>query len=124
MMKSDLDVPQSTVNASLVQFDAKVLNPQLNLERMRTLAVEQAEAGAQLILFPELSNTGYVEPLEPGASFSGESGGAGDYALRLYQAAEPEGQAELDLSAVARYRSYVGLLTDRRPDVYARYGAG
>ncbi|WP_068831756.1 carbon-nitrogen hydrolase family protein [Polaromonas jejuensis] len=86
-----MDIHPSTVNASLVQFDARVLDPQLNLERMRALAVAQAAAGAQLIVFPELSNTGYVEPLEPGAAFSEASGGAHDYALRLYQAAEPEG---------------------------------
>ncbi|QEI06638.1 hypothetical protein FXN63_12940 [Pigmentiphaga aceris] len=29
-------------------------------------------------------------------------------------------QTERDLSEVARYRSFVGLMTDRRPDVYAR----
>jgi len=98
-----MDVPQSTVNASLVQFDAQVLKPQLNLERMRSLAAVQAAAGAQLIVFPELSNTGYVEPLEPGAPFSEESGGADDYALRLYQAAEPEGGPFTDmLCGVAR----------------------
>jgi len=31
-------------------------------------------------------------------------------------------QAELDLSAVARYRRYVGRLVDRRSDVDSRYG--
>ena len=98
-----MDIPQSTVNASLVQFDAQVLKPLLNLERMRSLAAAQAAAGAQLIVFPELSNTGYVEPLEPGAPFSEESGGADDYALRLYQAAEPEGGPFTDmLCSVAR----------------------
>jgi predicted amidohydrolase len=98
-----MDVPQSIVNASLVQFDAQVLKPLLNLERMRSLAAAQAAAGAQLIVFPELSNTGYVEPLEPGAPFSEESGGADDYAFRLYQAAEPEGGPFTDmLCGVAR----------------------
>lgn len=91
MTREDTELSQPTVTASLVQFDAQVLDPQLNLERMRAMAVAQAMAGAQLILFPELSNTGYVEPLAPGAPFSEASGGAEDYALRLYQAAEPEG---------------------------------
>jgi predicted amidohydrolase len=103
MTERDTEVPQSTVNVSLVQFDAQVLNPQRNLERMRAMALAQATTGAQLILFPELSNTGYIEPLMPGAPFSEESGGADDYALRLYQAAEPEGGSFTDmLCGVAR----------------------
>ena len=81
----------ATTAASLVQFDASALAPAHNLERMRTLAEAEARAGAQLIVFPELSNTGYVEPLTPGAAFSEDVGGETDYALRLYEASEPEG---------------------------------
>lgn len=81
--------PSSALNVSLVQLAVEVLKPERNLVHMRTHAVQQAQAGAQLIVFPELCNTGYIEPLVPGDSFSTESGGAHDYALRLYQAAEP-----------------------------------
>ncbi|WFU44939.1 carbon-nitrogen hydrolase family protein [Bradyrhizobium sp. CB82] len=77
------------VSVSLIQFDAKVLEPESNLERMRAAILSEAKAGAQLIVFPELSNTGYVEPLTPGAPFSPASGGSEQYAFRLFQAAEP-----------------------------------
>ncbi|UWU73181.1 carbon-nitrogen hydrolase family protein [Bradyrhizobium huanghuaihaiense] len=79
----------SKVSVSLIQFDAKVLEPETNLERMRAAILSEAKTGAQLIVFPELSNTGYVEPLTPGAPFSPDSGGSDQYAFRLFQAAEP-----------------------------------
>jgi len=78
------------VNVSLVQFDAKVLEPELNLTRMQAAIGAEAKQGAQLIVFPELSNTGYVEPLTPGAPFSPEAGEADRYPFRLFQAAEPQ----------------------------------
>ncbi|MFT4193221.1 carbon-nitrogen hydrolase family protein [Ottowia sp.] len=89
-----MNTAATTLNASLVQFDARALAPVLNLERMRGMVETEARAGAQLIVFPELSNTGYVEPLAPGAAFSedvGGAAGAASYAQRLYEASEPEG---------------------------------
>lgn len=88
-----MNVAPSTVAISLVQFDAAVLDPGRNLVRMQAFAEEQARSGAKLIVFPELSNTGYIEPLAPGAPFSEQAGNPTDYALRLYEASEPPGGA-------------------------------
>lgn len=90
-MNGDTGAPGRKIKVSLVQFDARVLQPDLNLARMQQAATAQALAGSQLIVFPELCNTGYIEPLVPGAPFSAEAGSAHDYAFRLYQAAEPPG---------------------------------
>lgn len=96
----------SKVNVSLIQFDAKVLEPGSNLERMQASIVSEAKSGAQLIVFPELSNTGYVEPLTPGAPFSPQSGGSEQYAFRLFQAAEPaNGPITKSLCDLARQHS-------------------
>jgi predicted amidohydrolase len=96
----------SKVSVSLIQFDAKVLEPEANLERMRAAILSEAKAGAQLIVFPELSNTGYVEPLTPGAPFSPDSGGSDQYAFRLFQAAEPvNGPFTTSLCDLARAHS-------------------
>lgn len=93
----------SKVTVSLVQFDARVLQPETNLARMREAIEAEAAAGARLIVFPELSNTGYVEPVAAGAAFSEASGGSSDFALRLYQAAEaPEGAFTQMLLSAAR----------------------
>lgn len=54
------------IAASLVQFDARPLDPAGNFARMSAFLAAEAAAGARLVLFPELSNTGYVEPLVPG----------------------------------------------------------
>lgn len=57
------------IYASLVQFDAAPLAPAHNFMRMHQFIEQEARAGAQLVVFPELSNTGYVEPLVPGGGF-------------------------------------------------------
>ncbi|MBY6089792.1 carbon-nitrogen hydrolase family protein [Maritimibacter alkaliphilus] len=54
------------IHAHLVQFDATPLDPARNFARMAEWITAEARAGAEVILFPELSNTGYVEPLVPG----------------------------------------------------------
>lgn len=90
-MNGDTGAPGRKIKVSLVQFDAGVLQPERNLERMHQAIMAQAATGSQVIVFPELCNTGYVEPLVPGAPFSAPAGSAHDYAYRLYQAAEPHG---------------------------------
>ncbi|MEN9062694.1 carbon-nitrogen hydrolase family protein [Ponticoccus litoralis] len=57
------------IAAHLVQFDVAPLDPARNFARMAEFIRAEAAAGADLILFPELSNTGYVEPLMPGGPF-------------------------------------------------------
>mgnify|MGYP001759990577 CR=1 FL=1 len=54
------------ISASLIQFDVVPLAAERNIERMCTFIETEAAQGAKLVVFPELSNTGYVEPLIPG----------------------------------------------------------
>ncbi len=54
------------ISASLVQFDVVPLASEHNIERMCKFIEAEAASGATLIVFPELCNTGYVEPLIPG----------------------------------------------------------
>jgi predicted amidohydrolase len=79
--------------ASLVQIDAAALAPTRNLQRMCEFASREAANGARLIIFPELANTGYVEPLAPGGSIDPAFGEHAEYAARLYAASEPPGGA-------------------------------
>jgi predicted amidohydrolase len=78
------------IRTSLVQFDAEPLAARHNLSRMAEFVRAEAAAGADLIVFPELSNTGSVEPLEPGAPMVTKVPHFGE---ALWQAcAEPAGQ--------------------------------
>ena len=51
------------VNVSLVQFDAEWLDSAANGKRMAEFVLAEAtQHGAELVVFPEMANTGYVEP--------------------------------------------------------------
>ena len=89
--------------ASLVQMDVAALAPTRNLERMCGFASREAADGARLIVFPELANTGYVEPLAPGEPIDPAFGEHAEYAARLYAASEPPGGPITQaLTAIAR----------------------
>ncbi len=71
---------KDTVGISVVQFDCVWLDREANARRMAEfVAAEAGEHGADLIVFPELANTGYVQPhlLDP------------DFTRRIYEASEP-----------------------------------
>lgn len=53
---------KDNVKVSVVQFAPDWLNPEHNAERMASFSEEEANRGADLILFPELSNLGYISP--------------------------------------------------------------
>ncbi|WP_010140271.1 carbon-nitrogen hydrolase family protein [Oceanicola sp. S124] len=87
------------IAAHLVQFDATPLEPARNFARMEEFIHAEAAAGADLILFPELSNTGYVEPLVPGGAFVSP---VAHYGAALCDAcADPEGEEIAALIALA-----------------------
>lgn len=88
------------IKASLVQFDAKPLAPVHNFARMRDFITAEVDAGAELIVFPELANTGYVEPLVPGHAFVSD---VADYGEALCVAcADPKGEEIAALVALAQ----------------------
>lgn len=76
-----------TIPVSLVQFDAIPLESKKNLKRIVDFAKNEAKSGAKLIVFPELSNTGYIEPLAPGLPFTQKNSGQ-EYSARLYDESE------------------------------------
>ncbi|MGI3163890.1 carbon-nitrogen hydrolase family protein [Pseudooceanicola sp. 200-1SW] len=87
------------IAAHLVQFDAAPLDPARNFARMGDVIRAEAAAGADLIVFPELSNTGYVEPLVPGGPFVSA---VPHYGEALCAAcADPEGEEIATLAALA-----------------------
>lgn len=55
---------KATVKASLVQFASSWLKTEENTARIAAFVAEEAKAGQELIVFPELANTGYISPLE------------------------------------------------------------
>ena len=54
------------VQVSVVQFDVAWLELDRNIERMSEFVEAEADAGADLIVFPETSNIGYITPVTVG----------------------------------------------------------
>jgi predicted amidohydrolase len=82
------------IRASLVQMNAVPLGPAANFDKIFGLLATEAAAGADLVVFPELANTGYIEPLAPGGPFVSE---VPDYGAALVAAC-----ADLDGPEIAR----------------------
>jgi omega-amidase len=55
-----------TIRIALVQKDIALLEPEKNRAELLDIAAQEAQSGVTLVVFPELSLTGYVEPLAPG----------------------------------------------------------
>ena len=80
---------KAKVKVALVQFEPRWLETEHNAERMRKLAEEQADAGAELIVFPELANVGYITPQTIGDPPSyGPDTSALEFAVKYHQASE------------------------------------
>jgi predicted amidohydrolase len=78
------------VDVSLIQFAPGWLEQDKNRERMKSFAQQEAEKGAELIVFPELSNTGYITPTAPGTlpDYSPDVDAA-EFATMFIKASEP-----------------------------------
>ena len=76
------------VKVTLVQFAPVWLKRQENAERMKNFADKAAGEGAQLIVFPELANIGYIVPVQPGQVSKPELNSA-EFATKYIRAAEP-----------------------------------
>ena len=91
---------KETVQISVVQFDCVWLDREANARRMAELVEQEAsEHGAELVVFPELVNTGYVQPhlVDP------------DFTRKIYEASEPipGPTTELVGEAAARHGAHV-----------------
>lgn len=53
------------IRAALIQFEPQPLDPKGNFRRMADAIIAEGDT-ADLIIFPELANTGYVEPVSAG----------------------------------------------------------
>ncbi len=67
---------KDSLKVALVQFAPAWLEGARNAERMRDFAAREAKAGADLVIFPETANAGYIAPLAIGdpLEFPGGSG--------------------------------------------------
>ena len=94
------------ISVSLVQLDVLSLAPAENFRRIHHYIEAEAARGVQLILFPELANTGYVEPLVPGGGLVAD---VPHFGAALYEAcAEPDGEEIKALATLAaKHRVYL-----------------
>lgn len=93
------------VDLRLVQLDPAWLEPAENLRRVTEIAERESADGADLVVFPELSNIGYVTPLWPGGTVEyGDGSMTAERFKALYtDLAEEDGGAFVEaLTAVAR----------------------
>lgn len=96
------------IRASLMQMDAVPLAPKANFDKMFGLLETEAAMGADLVIFPELANTGYVEPLVPGGPFVTETP---DYGAALVAAcAEIDGPEIARVAEICRERAVTAIL--------------
>jgi N-carbamoylputrescine amidase len=59
-MSESAKMPESQVRVACIQFEPKIGEKQRNVERSLELIAAAASRGAQLVVLPELCNTGYV----------------------------------------------------------------
>ncbi len=98
------------IKAALIQFEPQRLDPALNLRRMAEF-IEAEGPAADLIVFPELANTGYVEPVAAGGPITAD---VSDYGTALWQAC-----ADLDGEEIAAFMQQAARL-----DTYLVLGLG
>ncbi|MCX6036796.1 MAG: hypothetical protein NTW99_02670 [Chloroflexi bacterium] len=131
------------LNLALAQINTEPGNIQANLENHLTLAKQACQDGMDLVVFPELSLTGYVlEDLVPAVSCRPESDDP--FFQQLLDAScnidlvvgfvDPNGKlvaqapyfeealtkTEIDLNQLYRIRARLPLLGDERPELVQR----
>jgi omega-amidase len=100
---------RKSIKVSLIQFEPKALDANGNGRRMGEHAEREAAAGADLIVFPELSNTGYIEPVAAGLPILEGRLDTAAYARELHAAATTlEGALIEKLRAIAdRFSTHI-----------------
>ncbi len=111
---------KESVRVSMVQFASEWLNPEVNAQRMRAFVEAEAKAGQELIVFPELCNTGYITPVEAeeACGFPGKS--YVEFAMSFMRAAEKVPGATTDAlcEAAQKYGVHVVVgLAQKHPRV-------
>ena len=76
------------VKVSVVQFASEWLQTEKNAQRMKEFAEAEASKGQELIVFPELSNTGYITPAVVGEPCGYEGMTYAQFATAYVRAAE------------------------------------
>lgn len=97
---------KATVQLSAVQFDVAWLELETNIERIAEFVAAEAEAGAELIVFPETANIGYITPVTVGEPVDCNGLTNTEFASRYVQAAD----------------TVPGPTTDAISELTARYG--
>ena len=80
---------KEVVNVSVVQFASEWLELDKNIERMRSFVETEAKEGAELIVFPETANIGYITPITVGEPVGFEGMNNTEFASRYVRSAEP-----------------------------------
>jgi predicted amidohydrolase len=77
------------IKVSLVQFAPTWLKPEVNAKRLADFTEDEARKGSELIVFPELSNVGYITPVRAGLppSYSADVSAA-EFAAMYVKASE------------------------------------
>lgn len=119
---------KENVRVSMVQFASEWLQTEKNTKRIKEFAEAEARAGQDLIVFPELSNTGYITPSTVGEPCGYEGMTYAEFATAYMRAAEPiPGPTTDAVSAVTRrYGAYVVIgMAQRHPTIpFSLYNSG
>lgn len=111
---------KAEVKVSAVQLAVERLQLEKNIERMKSFVEAEAKKGAELIVFPELANLGYIAPFMPGDSVDPEDVNFTEIASKYALAAEtiPGPTTEALLELTRKYNIYVVVgMAQRHPDV-------
>jgi N-carbamoylputrescine amidase len=98
---------------SVVQFASEWLDLDTNVERMRAFVEAEAEAGSELIAFPETANIGYITPITVGEPVDCGGLSNAEFASRYVKAADtipgPTTDALCELAAKHGVHVVVGM---------------
>ena len=96
------DLSKQNFAVALCQINVQPLNPAANRKKILEIAGQEASKKADLVVFPELCLTGYIEPLVPGENISKDRDFS-DYVTEFYSCAEEaDGPTVQALTAVAQ----------------------
>ena len=124
--------PRPTIRCGAVQFTHRPSDKAYNLERIRTIAAEAANAGVQLVVFPEMCITGYWHVIgmsRADITALAECVPEGPSTQALVQLARQHGMVigagliEADASGDRFYNSYVLVEPDGRHVVHRKLHA-